>query len=68
MIRTCLACRPERPPTWAELQGLCQTSSQNSCDFFRFARATGRPLLVEDYVAWQQRRRGRGPQFPSTTA
>ncbi len=54
--KLCLACKPERSPSRAELKGFCETTDQRACEFFRFARATGRPLLFEDFVAWQSRR------------
>ena len=54
-VRICAACQPRRAPSWAELQGHCQTESQAGCRFYRFARATGRALRQDDDQHWSAR-------------
>jgi hypothetical protein len=54
--RVCKACEPQREPGRAEVKALCQADSQAECEFYRFRRATGRALLLEDFLAWQRKR------------
>jgi len=55
-LKICTACTPERPVTRDELRSVCPLDNPTRCDFFRFIRATGRPILLEDYLAWRRKK------------
>lgn len=55
-VQLCVGCDPQRPPGRTERKGLCGTDRHTVCDFFRFRRAMGRPLALEDYLAFRRQR------------